>query len=158
VRDVTSTPVTVSRAAPSLPVASDGRCPVSARRTVAAAYAPALGRGPVYPVGFAAGGVLRLVSARQFASRQWAGAKVLWIRKPGTRGEIVITGRRLDRPGVVRFDQGDVPADHLTLRDPGDRTGWVDHPSDTRVRTPGCYAYTVQGPGIREIVVFRAAR
>lgn len=70
----------------------------------------------------------------------------------------MIPGRRLDGPGVVRFDRRDVPADHLTLRDPGDRTGWVDHPSFTRVRTPGCYAYTVQGPGIREIVVFRATR
>lgn len=125
---------------------------------MAAAYQPALGHGPIYPVGFARGAVLRMEPPRHYASHEWGGEKVLWVRKPRTRGDIVIRGRRLDRPDDVRFEYGDVPPDHLTLPHPKDGSGWVDHPSQTRVRAPGCYAYTVQGPGIREVIVFRVIR
>lgn len=122
------------------------------------AYGPGLGRGPIYPIGFGPGAVLRIFPPRNFASHEWGGEKVLWVRRPGTRGDVVIRGRRLDEPDDVRFNYGDVPPDHLTLPDPKPGSGWVDFPSHTRVRAPGCYAYTVQGPGIREVIVFRVVR
>jgi len=157
-RETASVIATTSQTVPRPPVASAGRCPVSVRQTVSRNYAPALGGGPVYPVGFDADAILRIAPPRRYASHEWGGQKVLWVRKPRTPGDIVIRGRRLDRPDAVRFNYGDVPADHLTLPDPKSVSDWVDYPSTTRVRAPGCYAYTVQGPGIREVIVFRILR
>jgi hypothetical protein len=34
--------------------------------------------------------------------------------------------------------------------------GAEGHPSATRVRSPGCYAYQVDGPGFSYPIVFRA--
>jgi hypothetical protein len=79
------------------------------------------------------------------------------VRRPGVRGDVVIRGQRLDGEGVVRFNGGDVPADQFILPDPqsGD---WAGYASYTRVLSPGCYAYTVKGSGLREVIVFRVVR
>jgi hypothetical protein len=97
---------------------------------------------------------MRLAPPRNFNSRRWGGNKVLWARRPGVRGDLVIHGRRLDGEGTVRFNRGDVPPDHLVLHD-SHSSGWAGYASYTRVLTPGCYAYTVEGSGLREVIVFR---
>jgi hypothetical protein len=57
----------------------------------------------------------------------------------------------------VRFESGDVPPDHVDLRaTSGD--GCVGYRSYTPVRAPGCYVYVVDGPGMHEVIVFRALR
>lgn len=150
-----SSPARVVAANRGLPsVAPGGRCPVSRRAAVSARYAPALGPGPVYPVGFGPRAVLKLSSPHGYHSHRWGGAKILWVRR-GIRGDVVVRGRRLDGAGLVRFEFGDVPPDHLVLGDPTD-SGWADYPSSTRIADPGCYAYVVDGPGLREVIVFRA--
>lgn len=140
----------------SLPVVTPGDpCPVTTGQVTAGAFGAALGDGPVAPVGLAPGGVLELAPARNFESREWAGQKVLWARKGDVRGTVTIRGRRLDGPGEVRFDHGDVPPDRIVWRDP-DAGDWTDRPSFTRLRGPGCYAYTITGAGLDYHLVFRA--
>jgi len=84
--------------------------------------------------------------------------KVLWERRAGVRGTVVVRGLQLDGAGEVRFDSGDVPPDHLDLHERTPLGAWTGYPSYTRVREPGCSAYVVEGPGVEEVIVFRAVR
>jgi hypothetical protein len=110
------------------------------------------GNGPVFPIG--AGPALELAPPRNFASRSWWGQKVMWNQVPGAPG-VTITGRRLDARGDVRFNTGDLPARSLRVP-PADPASVARTPSFTRVQGPGCYAWIVQGPRVREVIVFRA--
>jgi hypothetical protein len=101
--------------------------------------------------------VLELEPAANFGSRAWAGQKVLWVLAPPAPGGLVVTGRRLDAPGQVRFDDGALPGVRLALPAPEPRR-WVDRPGYTRLRRGGCYAYTVIGNRSRWVVVFRAVK
>lgn len=122
---------------------------------------PGIGRGPAYPVGLP-DGVLRLAPAANFDSANWAGQKVLWFVLPRYQGPVLIRGGRIDGPGRVRFDSGDIPP--LSIRITGSTAqpgipvpkGVRNRPSYTRVRGPGCYAYQVDGTSFSRIVVFRA--
>lgn len=125
--------------------------------------APGLGDGPAYPVGFASG-TLRLAPAANFGSKAWGGQKVLWFVLPSYTGPVLIRGGRLDAPGLVRFERGNVPPEELlitrTTAIPGGVTPPAEaryRPSYTRVKGPGCYAYQVDGIGFSDVVVFRAA-
>jgi hypothetical protein len=150
-------------------VAPGGTCPVSGvdhripfvRRF---GVGPGIGRGPAYPIGLSAG-VVQLVSASNFDSTAWAGQKVLWFVLPSYRGPVLIRGARIDGPGRVRFDRGDVPplsiriALHPTSGSPTSPVppqGTRFRASYTRVRGPGCYAYQVDGTTFSRVVVFRA--
>lgn len=122
-----------------------------------------IGKGPAYPVGLPTG-ELQLAPAKNFDSRAWAGQKVLWFVLPSYRGPVLVRGARIDGPGRVRFQRGDVPP--LSLRIPLDAStgspgqpvprGTRYLPSYTRVRGPGCYAYQVDGTSFSRVVVFRA--
>jgi hypothetical protein len=150
-------------------VAPGGTCPVSGvdhripfvRRF---GVGPGIGRGPAYPIGLAAG-VLQLSPATNFDSTAWAGQKVLWFVLPSYRGPVLIRGARIDGPGRVRFDRGDVPP--LSIRvglhptsgypsNPVPPPGTRFRASYTRLRGPGCYAYQVDGTTFSRVVVFRA--
>jgi hypothetical protein len=106
--------------------------------------------------------VLHLAPASNFESADWAGQKVLWFVHPSYLGPVLIRGGRIDAPGRVRFDRGDIPP--LTIRLTGS-TAQPDtpvpkdaryRPSYTRLRGPGCYAYQVDGTSFSRVVVFRA--
>jgi hypothetical protein len=106
-----------------------------------------LGPGPAYPI--LPGGVLSLVPAAH--GGRWAAQKVLWFVHPRYRGRVLVRGRRLDGPGLVRFDRGVVPVRELRLG-----AGTTERPSFTRLRATGCYAYQIDGGGFSRIIVFRA--
>lgn len=131
-------------------------CPVTPRHHVSPQFSVAAGSGPAFAAGLSRGSVLRIAPPSQFNSRHWGGNKILWVRRPGGKGTLVVRGRRLDAPGKVRFNRGDVPPDHLDLAEPD--SGWGGYPSYTRVREPGCYEWEITGPGVHEVIVFRAAR
>ncbi len=132
-------------------------CPVSPGRNLARLGA-ALGSGPAYPAGgFRRDAVLEMAPPGNFSSHLWGGEKVLWVQAPGAPRGLVVTGRRLDAPGQVRFNDGDLPPARMALPAP-DPKAWVDRPSYTRLAAPGCYAYEVAGPATSEVVVFRAVR
>jgi hypothetical protein len=122
---------------------------------------PGLGKGPAYPIGLV-GGELQLAPAANFDSANWAGQKVLWFVLPSYRGPVLIRGARVDGPGRVRFERGDVPPLSLritrSMTEPGAPVSKDarNMPSYTRVRGPGCYAYQIDGTSFSRVVVFRA--
>lgn len=130
------------------------------------AYAPALGSGPVYPVGLGMDGVLFFVyppdPRSEFAGSDWGGEKVLWVSSPAYRGPALIRGHQLDGPNEVRFERGIDPPSELRLPEEGGATtageepGWRNWPSYTRLRAPGCYAYQVDGLDFSQMIVFQA--
>jgi hypothetical protein len=128
-------------------------CPVShADRSVDfASYgvATGIGAGPAYPV--MRRGVLLIQPAASFGSRVWGGQKILWFVHPRYQGPILVRGRRIDGTGVVRFNRGDVPAAELRIP-----AGTSEQPSFTRLRSPGYYAYQVDGSNFSRVVVFKA--
>jgi hypothetical protein len=152
-------------------VASGAECPVSKveRRFNFAKYgvAEGIGRGPAYPMRT---GLVVFdwppSTHSEFAGSKWSGAKVLWFVSPHYRGPVLIRGRRLGRPEVVRFDKGKVPSSELRIPagssivgNPGvPDVGQRYRPSYTRLRAPGCYAYQVDGASFSYAVVFRAER
>ncbi len=83
---------------------------------------------------------------------EWSGDKVLWFVSPTTVGPVLVRGGRIDAPGEVRFDLDMNPSPELRLPET------LGHPSTTRVRAAGCYAYQVDGQSFSYAVVFRAER
>jgi hypothetical protein len=140
-------------------------CPVSRSRTLSPAFAPGLGDGPVYPVGFARRGVLAFEypppKNSLFAGSEWGGQKVLWVSDPKYDGPILIRGEQLDGSNQVRFGQGSaaILQELAFRRHSADNWegGWRNFPSYARLRGPGCYAYQVDGAGFSDVIVFRAA-
>jgi hypothetical protein len=141
------------------------RCPVARLRPTSPAFARGLGDGPVYPLGFGKGGVLRFEYPPPpntlFAGSEWGGQKILWVSDPKYEGPILIRGRQLDGPHEVRFQEGLEPVRELRLLEATASTvesgpDWREFPSYTRLRAPGCYAYQVDGTDFSDVIVFRA--
>jgi hypothetical protein len=113
------------------------------------------GSGPVRPLGSAQLAVSPLIGSA------WRGGRVTWSSASSYTGPVLIRGRQLGGPGAVGFGEGRVPYDELQLlaqgmsapRAPGGGREWL---SFTRVRSPGCYAYQVDGTSFSTVVVFRA--
>jgi hypothetical protein len=72
----------------------------------------------------------------------------------GYRGPVLIRGRQVGGPGAVGFGEGHVPYDELQLQTGSGGPPWQ---SFTRVRSPGCYFYQVDGTSFSETIVFRAS-
>ena len=152
-------PYAALRARPlKLPGVTPGQpCPRALGRIVSPSFGPALGSGPVYPVGLGTEGTIDLAGAMEEGG--WLYAKVLWVAAPSFRGPILVRGGRLDAVGEVRFERGADPARELALNtDPRgpDAEGWTDWPSYTRLRASGCYAYQVDTPGFTLVIPFDA--
>jgi hypothetical protein len=114
-----------------------------------------IGPGPAWPIGLAQpGSVLRFEYPPPATSvlygSEWGGNKVLWFVSPDAVGPVLVRGARLDAPDEVRFGLEQRPPAELHL------VGAEGHPSATRVRSPGCYAYQVDATGFSYPIVFRA--
>ena len=113
------------------------------------------------PIGLGERAVLRY---RRFPGSTWGGQKVLWVAAPKYDGPVLIRGGRVDAAGGLGFnaDGGGPPLAELQLP-PGsaptntNRGGYREWPSYTRVTSPGCYAYQVDGTDFSYVVVFEAA-
>jgi hypothetical protein len=141
--------------------ACSGSVPTALRRPLALPHGSATscptsqGRGPVKPVGSAQ------LAVTPFIGSSWRGARVTWSSAPSYTGPVLIRGRQLGGAGAVGFGEGRVPYDELQLlargmgapRAPGGGREWL---SSTRVRSPGCYAYQVDGTSFSSVIVFRA--
>jgi hypothetical protein len=151
-------------------VARGAECPISKvdRRFDFEKYGvgEGVGAGPAYPIRTDVLIFDPNTNNSEFAGSRWSGAKVLWFVSPRYRRPVLIRGRRLDRPDVLRFDRGKVPPSELRIPsgssvvgNPGVRdVGQRYRPSYTRLRESGCYAYQVDGTSFSYTVVFRAAR
>jgi hypothetical protein len=135
-------------------LAPAGPCPRSTGATVNTKVAPALGPGPIYPVGLGTDGVLQFGGVPRGG---WYYSKVLWVASPGyTDRHVLIRGRQIDGPNELRFEDGADPAAGLHFEGSDLGEGWRHQPSYTRVSGPGCYAYQVDGLGLSEVIVFEA--
>ncbi len=125
-------------------------CPVSTGSDVSPSVGPALGVGPVYPVGFGNEGSQPL-GARSGSLYQ---IKVLWFAAAQYAGPIQIRGAQLDIPGSVTFILSGQPAAGELLFPPGTPGVERTWPSLTLVGGPGCFAYQVDGIGFSIVDVF----
>lgn len=146
----------------ALPVVGSGECPVAAMHSVNPEFAPALGDGPLYPVGFDLSSIDSVLGVASFpVGGDWLGAKVLWVGSPDFRGRAIVRGGRLDAPGQIGFGANLVPDAELRLDATDiadDGVTWLNNPSYTRVQAFGCYAYQVDTDEGSYTLVFRAER
>ena len=139
-------------------------CRVSRQRPVALAPGDTVslpGPGPAYPA-LAPGTVLQFFwpvpVKSEFYASGWGGNKTMWIVAAGYRGPVLVRGRRLDGPELVRFERGAPPPAELELRTTLTSQGSAVRriPSFTRVQAPGCYAYQIDGTTFSRTIVFEA--
>jgi hypothetical protein len=154
---------TLARRPLHLPALRSGRaCPVS-RARVAHSLAPefgflfVLGRGPAYPLGFDARSTLTNGGRPPTAKHGWRPYKVLWAVSPRYRGPVLVRGHQLGGPNALRFDTGSpIAVQFAFLADGNNSGGWSAAATYTWTRSPGCYAYQVDGTSFSRIIVFRA--
>ncbi len=145
-------------------LARGGACPKTPGEQISPAFGPALGTGPIYPVGLGTDGVLFFNYPPDprsgFAGSDWGGEKVLWVSSPAYQGPALIRGHQIDGPNGLRFEEGINPPEELRLPEEGgtvaEEPGWRHWPSYTRLRAPGCYAYQVDGLDFSYTIVFEA--
>jgi hypothetical protein len=121
----------------------------------------ALGDGPIRPIiaqqppVTAHRGIAYLAPT---SAPPWLGIKTLWFSVPAYQGPFVIRAKRLDHAGPVAL--GGAPA-LSTLAVPSGPTinswnGWRTVPGGTWVKSPGCYAWQVDGLTFSEEIVVKA--
>ena len=147
------------------PLAAGAPCPVSPQREVVLGAGdswPLPGPGPAYPV-LGPGTVLSFfwpVTPEQggFYGSGWSGNKVMWIVAARYRGRVLVRGRQLDGPHLVRFGGGRPPAGELRIStaSTGAANGVRRIPSFTRVEAAGCYTYQIDGTTFSRTIVFEA--
>jgi hypothetical protein len=150
-------------------IATGTVCPVSDAETrinFSATYGVGrgIGPGPVYPVHYDSRGpdmnLVRLAfppPPNYFAAgSDWNGWKHVWVIRALYQGPVLIRGHQLDGPNDVRFG-GEIvpPAEHrLPARPRQLAGGFRFERTFSRVRTPGCYAYQIDGATFSYLVVF----
>jgi len=128
----------------------------------------ALGSGPVRVLLADAGDVLRgRVDVGMRSSPGWIGLQTVWFAMPGYNGAFVVRAKRLGasspievRPGGTGYRIGLSPgsgplvvAANAGVYGP---QGYRTMPGSTWIRSPGCYAWQVDGRGFSQIIVMDA--
>jgi hypothetical protein len=153
-------------------ISAGATCPRDHGHFIDAAFAPGVGSGPVYAVGFLGqtDGILPYAPPQNYHSATWGGEKTLWAIAPSYRGAVIVRGRQLDGPHEIRFDNG--LDEHgvyweATLQPflrlmggekyatPGGNP-WANYATNTRLEAPGCYAFQVDGASFSYLIVFEA--
>jgi hypothetical protein len=124
------------------------------------------GRGPAYPNFVHQGQTLEFVypplpQQTDFSGSGWSGNKVLWWVSGRYHGPVLIRGRQLDGPHLLRFEVGRPPPTEMRIgpgRGFAPSNGARDHPSYTRVEAAGCYGYQIDGVGFSRVIVFQAVQ
>ena len=119
----------------------------------------AIGNGPVRPMLLGSGDVSRGVAVVSPSTNApgWFGVKTNWFSFPEYQGPIVIRAERLDGPGKRVFTVNPASAVPVVPTGPTlNRTGrWRDMPGGTYVKSPGCYAWQIDGQDFSYATVFR---
>jgi hypothetical protein len=143
-------------------IEAGARCPRTRGGRPNPRIAIALGDGPAYPVmGMAApppspAGVADLSDDER--RNGWYLHKTLWAVSRVYSGPVLIRARQVDGSRPVRFaiDGGTALAE-LTFSAER-RPHWRFGVSDTLLRSPGCYAFQVDGSTFSDVIVFEAVR
>lgn len=138
------------------------QCPVSSGRPIDTADfgGIALGTGPVRVLIADGGDVRRGVASliNPTAAPPWLGLKTLWFSTPAYQGPFVIRAKRLGDPGPVALGEGPTVAPLVVPPGPtlNGTAGWREAPGGLWVRSPGCYAWQVDGLTFSETIVVNA--
>jgi hypothetical protein len=114
------------------------------------------GRGPAYPTLNHDGTLFFFyppLRTQEFFGSEWSGQKVLWWVSGRYHGPVLIRGRQLDGPNLLRFDRGTVPPSEIRILP---AKGVRSRASSTRLRAAGCYAYQIDGTTFSRVIVFQA--
>jgi hypothetical protein len=134
------------------------RCPASHGTPFNNSYfgGIALGTGPVRVIAGNRRGIADLINPS--SSPPWLALKTLWFSMPAYKGPFVIRVKRLDRPGPATLEDPPVMAPLVVPPGPTLNTafGYRTVPGGLFVKTPGCYAWQVDGLRFSEIIVVRA--
>ena len=151
-----------------------GRCPVTRGYEVNNPYfgGDALGKGPVRVLLADGGDVLHgRVDIGTSAARRWLAMQTLWFAMPGYNGPFVVRGARLGKRGAIEVQpagSGQSPGlGPLVVRGGPTLNSYpvaatnASHiyrtaPGATWVKSPGCYAWQVDGRGFSEHIVVEA--
>jgi hypothetical protein len=125
-----------------------GRCPITGALPVALGLPEAQGQGPLYALD-------AYPALRISGTGTWRSGATRWLSRPGFSGRVLIRGRRVNGNDPVAFGPGDRPAVELRLIIPR-RAGWSSVGADTRVHSPGCFAWQIDGARFSRVVVFHA--
>jgi len=143
------------------PLAAGARCPVTPTHRLDRGHISGVGVGPIYPLPSPFGAYDRQPG--------WLGSKTIWawpteLRTHAVR--VLVRGRRLDRPRVMRFQLGpqwDAAPLSTELRIDTTQTigGFSDSTWGTTVamllvRTPGCYGLQLDSERGTSTIVVRA--
>jgi hypothetical protein len=157
-----------------LPALTPGApCPTTRGRWVNLELGIAIGDGPVYVVyngGSSADGILQYgdASALGDAKSAWGGQSVLWVVRPDAAGPVLVRSQQIDGPNQAFFNGGEQQQSvlgswasapllsELRLLPSRDLVSWVYWGTFLRLRSPGCYAFQVDGFGFSFIVIFQA--
>jgi hypothetical protein len=137
------------------PSTAGGPCPASRGHQISF-WPMALGHGPVR-VGIDNAGDLRHGRVHPAGySQRWLALKTHFVSLPSYRGPFLIRARRLDHSGTIAL--GPTPTEAGPLIVPAGpaangTAGWREFPYFTFVRSPGCYAWQIDGRTFSDIVV-----
>ena len=144
-------------------LAPGARCPVSRGSTMDNAYVTgaALGSGPVRVLLADRGDVLRgRVDLGASATPGWSAMQTLWIAMPGYTGPFVVRAARLGarapievKPSQTGLSPGSGPLVVAAGATANSQDGYRTVPGSTWVKSPGCYAWQIDGRGFSEILV-----
>jgi hypothetical protein len=143
-----------------------GRCPVSSGSTFDNAYfnGVALGNGPVRVLLADRGNISHgRVDLGESKAPGWSALQTLWFAMPGYDGPFVVRAARLGTRGPIEVQP------NSTSLGPGrgplmiaagptlnTQAGYRTVPGSTWIRSPGCYAWQVDGQGFSEVIVVDA--
>jgi hypothetical protein len=155
----------------ALPSISAGAsCPVTSTTTISPG--PATGFTGSFPAQQAGVAYLAMsgrnvpLSPDDRTADGWFAIKDVWVIAGSYRGPVLIRGGRIDGAGSVELAWNPTTEQVGSLViDPGSpslqtdpQTGWRSVPMEAFVRSPGCYAYQIDGTGFTSFIVFEASR
>jgi hypothetical protein len=142
-----------------LPALAPGEaCVAAPGKQVSPDLGPALGKGPIYLVGYGTHGIISIFNGNEDGG--WYYLKTLWAAPPDFHGLFLLRGRQIDGAGEVRFSR-DVTANPAPQAEfsseqaGGTLSGWLPWINYVRVRALGCYGVQVDGLSFSEVIRFQ---
>lgn len=151
----------------ALPIATAGSCPSSPIvkiKPVGGGFSGhgswlARGQGPVFVVAEPVALVVRLRPSDRNV-QGWYGLKTILAVKPSYRGPLLVRAAQFEGTGGIGFGPSGETAPTLTelqLDEPTNGVDWRSWPTVTLVRSPGCFAYQIDGTSFTEVIVFETS-
>jgi hypothetical protein len=149
-----------------------GRCPATSGKATNTSYfgGSIFGSGPVrVSIGNRGDTARGQVVLSTTAVPRWHALETIWFARPGYNGPFVVRAARLGRPGSIEVQPGGTglspgsgplvvaagpTSDSYPAAGHGADKGYYRTvPGSTWVKSPGCYAWQVDGQGFSDVIV-----